>query len=148
MIYASFRSIGAYVPSQIRDNDWFIQRMDTSDEWITKRTGIKQRRIAAEGEMCSDMGVEAAKLAISRAKLNPQDIDLIVCATISPDFLCMPSTACIIGNKLGLNDVMAFDISAACTGFVYCTLYRKGIYRIRYEEKYTYYRCRKAKLYS
>lgn len=119
MVYASFRSIGAYVPSQIRDNDWFIQRMDTSDEWITKRTGIKQRRIAAEGEMCSDMGVEAAKLAISRAKINTKDIDLIVCATISPDFLCMPSTACIIGNKLGLNDVMAFDISAACTGFVY-----------------------------
>lgn len=119
MIYASFKSIGAYVPSCVRDNQWFIDRMDTSDEWIVKRTGIKQRRIAKSDELCSDMGVEASKIAISRAGLKAEDIDLIVCATISPDFFCMPSTACVIGNKLGLNGVMAFDISAACTGFVY-----------------------------
>ena len=119
MIYASFRSIGAYMPAQIRDNDWFIQRMDTSDEWITKRTGIKQRRIASEDELCSDLGVKASTIAIQRAGIEKSEIDLIVCATISPDFYCMPSTACIIGDKLGLNGVMALDISAACTGFVY-----------------------------
>ncbi|MCK9336853.1 MAG: ketoacyl-ACP synthase III [Arcobacteraceae bacterium] len=119
MIYASFRSIGAYMPSQIRDNDWFIQRMDTSDEWITKRTGIKQRRIASEDELCSDLAVKASTIAIQRAGIEKSEIDLIVCATISPDFYCMPSTACIIGDKLGLNGVMALDISAACTGFVY-----------------------------
>lgn len=118
-MYASFRSIGAYVPSEIRDNQWFIDRMDTSDEWITKRTGIKQRRIAAKDEDTSDLGVEASKLAIQRANINVDEIDLILCATISPDYLCMPSTACIIGQKLGLSDVMALDISAACTGFIY-----------------------------
>jgi 3-oxoacyl-[acyl-carrier-protein] synthase III len=107
------------MPAQIRDNDWFIQRMDTSDEWITKRTGIKQRRIASEDELCSDLGVKASTIAIQRAGIEKSEIDLIVCATISPDFYCMPSTACIIGDKLGLNGVMALDISAACTGFVY-----------------------------
>ncbi|MCK9161721.1 MAG: ketoacyl-ACP synthase III [Arcobacter butzleri] len=119
MTYASFRSIGAYVPKNIRDNDWFVQRMDTSDEWITKRTGIKERRIASDEEQTSDLGVKAADIAIQRAGINKSEIDLIVCATISPDYLCMPSTACIIGEKLGLNGVMALDISAACTGFVY-----------------------------
>lgn len=118
-MYASFKSIGAYVPSEIRTNDWFIQRMDTSDEWITKRTGIKQRRIAAKDELTSDLGVQASKIAIQRANISVEDIDLIVCATISPDFYCMPSTACVISEKLGIENVMALDISAACTGFVY-----------------------------
>ena len=118
-MYASFRSIGAYVPNEIRDNQWFIDRMDTTDEWITKRTGIKERRIANNNEQTSDLGVNASKIAIERAGLEAKDIDLILCATISPDYMCMPSTACIIAEKLGLNDVMSLDISAACTGFVY-----------------------------
>ena len=118
-MYASFKSIGAYVPSEIRSNDWFIQRMDTTDEWITKRTGIKQRRIAKEDELTSDLGVEASKIAIQRANIDVEDIDLVICATISPDFYCMPSTSCVISEKLGIADVMALDISAACTGFVY-----------------------------
>ncbi|MEA3513808.1 MAG: beta-ketoacyl-ACP synthase III [Campylobacterota bacterium] len=119
MNYASFRSIGAYIPSDIRTNQWFIDRMDTSDEWITKRTGISERRIALRNENTSDLGTKAAKVAISRAKLKSEDIDLIICATISPDYMCMPSTACLIAEKLGLRDVMALDISAACTGFIY-----------------------------
>jgi len=119
MPYASFKSIGAYIPSEIRTNQWFIDRMDTSDEWITKRTGIKQRRIAANEENTSDLGVKASQIAIDRAGLKNSDIDLIICATISPDYMCMPSTACLIADKLGLNDVMALDISAACTGFIY-----------------------------
>lgn len=118
-MYASFKSIGAYVPDEIRTNQWFIDRMDTSDEWITKRTGIKQRRIASDEQNTSDLGVNAAKIAIDRADIELNDIDLIICATISPDYMCMPSTACLIGDKLGLNDVMALDISAACTGFIY-----------------------------
>jgi len=118
-MYASFKSIGAYVPKQIRSNQWFTDRMDTSDEWITKRTGIKERRIARDDQNTSDLGAEASKVAIQRANIDAKDIDLIVCATISPDYMCMPSTACLIAEKLGIKDVMAFDISAACTGFIY-----------------------------
>lgn len=119
MSYAAFRSIGAYVPSEIRTNQWFVDRMDTTDEWITKRTGINERRIASANENTSDLGVQAAKIAIERAKIELDQIDLVVCATISPDYFCMPSTACLIAEKLGIKDVMALDISAACTGFVY-----------------------------
>jgi 3-oxoacyl-[acyl-carrier-protein] synthase-3 len=93
--------------------------VDTSDEWITKRTGIKERRIAAKDETTSDMGVKAALKAIERSGISKEDIDMVVCATISPDYFNMPSTATVISNKLGLNSVTAFDISAACTGFIY-----------------------------
>ncbi len=118
-MFASFRSIGAYIPQDIRTNQWFCDRMDTSDEWIIKRTGINERRIAAPGEATSDLGVKAAKVAIQRAGIELDEIDLVLCATISPDYMCMPSTACLIADKLGLHEAMAFDISAACTGFVY-----------------------------
>lgn len=118
-MYACFKSIGAYIPSEIRSNQWFIDRMDTSDEWITKRTGIKERRIASSDEETSDLGAKAAQIAIDRAGISNDDIDLIVCATISPDYMCMPSTACLVAEKLGRRDVMALDISAACTGFIY-----------------------------
>ena len=119
MAYAAFRSIGAYVPQKILTNTDLSQMVDTTDEWITKRTGIKERRIAAENETTSDMGVEAAKKAIERSGIDKSEIDMVICATISPDYFCMPSTATIISNKLGLGFVTAFDISAACTGFVY-----------------------------
>ena len=118
-MYASFKSIGAYIPKDTRTNQWFVDRMDTTDEWITKRTGISERRIASNEESTSDLGVEASKVAIKRANIEKEDIDIIICATISPDYLCMPSTACIIADKLGIKNVMALDISAACTGFVY-----------------------------
>jgi 3-oxoacyl-[acyl-carrier-protein] synthase-3 len=118
-MFASFRSIGAYVPSDIRTNQWFIDRMETTDEWIVKRTGINERRIASDIQTTSDLGVEASKIAIERSGIDKNEIDLVLCATISPDYMCMPSTACIIADKLEINDVMAFDISAACTGFIY-----------------------------
>lgn len=118
-MYAAFRSIGAYVPSKVLTNADLEVMVDTSDEWITKRTGIKERHIAAENETTSDMGVKAAELAIKRAGIDKSQIDMLVCATISPDYFCMPSTATIIATKLGLEKVTAFDISAACTGFVY-----------------------------
>ncbi|MBW6488531.1 beta-ketoacyl-ACP synthase III [Sulfurimonas sp.] len=119
MAYAAFRSIGAYAPSKVLSNDDLAKMVDTSDEWITKRTGIKERRIAANDEFTSDMGVKAARLAIERSGLDKSQIDMIICATISPDYFCMPSTATIISTKLGLGNITAFDISAACTGFVY-----------------------------
>ena len=119
MAYAAFRSIGAYAPQKILTNADLSKMVDTTDEWITKRTGIKERHIAAENETTSDMGVKAAELAIERSGINKEDIDMVVCATISPDYFCMPSTATIISTKLGLGNATAFDISAACTGFVY-----------------------------
>jgi len=118
-MYAAFRSIGAYVPEKVLTNDALAQMVDTTDEWITKRTGIKERRIAAEGETTSDMGVKAAEKAIERSGLDKSDIDMIVVATISPDYFNMPSTATVIAHKMGLDKVTAFDISAACTGFIY-----------------------------
>ena len=117
--YASFRSIGAYVPEKILSNEDLEKMVDTSDEWITKRTGIKERHIAADDEYTSDMGAKAAKIAIDRAGLEPDEIDLVLCATVTPDYFNMPSTACIISDKLGIKNVQAFDISAACSGFVY-----------------------------
>ena len=119
MTYAAFRSIGAYIPSKIMTNSDFEKIIDTSDEWITKRTGIKERRLAEENEVPSDLGARAAEVAIQRAGIKKEERDLIIYATVTPDFLCMPSTACVIAAKLNLPNIMAFDISAACTGFVY-----------------------------
>jgi 3-oxoacyl-[acyl-carrier-protein] synthase-3 len=119
MTYAAFRSIGAYIPPKVMTNKDFEKIIDTTDEWITKRTGIKERRISEENEASSDLGAKAAEVAIQRAGLKKDEIDLIICATVTPDYLCMPSTACLIASKLGLPNLMAFDISAACTGFVY-----------------------------
>ena len=115
---ASMISIAAYVPEHILTNHDLEKMVETSDDWITKRTGIKTRHIAKD-EVTSDLGYKAAKLAIKRANLTIDDIDCIICATISPDYLCMPSTACRIADLLGIDDIMAFDISAACSGFIY-----------------------------
>jgi 3-oxoacyl-[acyl-carrier-protein] synthase-3 len=118
-VYAKFHSIGAYVPSKILTNQDLEKMVDTSNEWIVKRTGIKERHIATEDEVTSDMGAKAGAKAIQRAGLEAKDIDLVVCATVTPDYFNMPSTACIISTKLGICNVQAFDISAACSGFVY-----------------------------
>jgi len=118
-VYASFRSIGAYIPEKVLTNADFEKMVDTSDEWIVKRTGIKERHIAADDESTSDMAAKAAKVAIERAGLNVEDIDLVVMATVTPDYFNMPSTACLVSDKLGIKNVQAFDISAACSGFVY-----------------------------
>ncbi|MUV09059.1 ketoacyl-ACP synthase III [Helicobacter pylori] len=117
--YASLKSIAMHVPSERVKNAEFQQFLDTSDEWIEKRTGIKERRFANDEEKSSDLGVIAAKQAIERAHLTLKDIDLVVVATLSPDFLAMPSTACVLSAKLGIENKPAFDISAACTGFIY-----------------------------
>lgn len=126
-LYASLNSIGAYVPSKVVTNDDLAKIVDTSDEWITKRTGIKERRFAAENEATSDLATNAARVAIERAGLSADDIDVIIVATISPDFLCMPSTACVVANNLGITGKPAFDIAAACSGFIYLLFLAKSL---------------------
>ena len=118
-VFASLKSIASFVPSRSVSNAEFEKTLDTSDEWITKRTGIKSRFFADETQSTSDMGYEAAKIALQRANLKPSDIDMLICATLSPDYLCMPSTATLISHKLGIENKPAFDISAACSGFIY-----------------------------
>jgi len=118
-MYASLKSIGSYVPEKIMTNKDFEKIVDTSDEWIEQRTGIKERRIAADNEASSDLGAKAAEKAIQRAGISKEDIDLVICATLSPDHLCMPSNACLIADKIGVRNCMAFDVAAACSGFVY-----------------------------
>lgn len=115
---ASLISIAAYAPPKILTNFDLEKTVETSDEWIVKRTGISQRRIA-QGEDTSELGTKAAQIALERANLTTKDIDAVICATISPDHFCMPSTACKIAKNLGINAITAFDISAACTGFIY-----------------------------
>ena len=116
---ASLKSIASYVPERILTNSDLENMVDTNDEWITKRTGIKQRHIANDEELTSDLGTKAAIKAIKRANLNVYDIDAVLVATLSPDYFTMPSTACKIASNLGLKNVTAFDISAACSGFIY-----------------------------
>ncbi len=118
-IYAAMRSIGAYVPPKILSNADLEKMVDTTDEWIVKRTGIRERHIADKDVATSDLAVEAARDAIARAGLEHEEIDLVLCATVTPDYFNMPSTACVISDKLGIRNVQAFDISAACSGFVY-----------------------------
>lgn len=117
--FASIKSIASYVPNNCVPNEFFAQFLDTNDEWITQRTGIKTRYFADKSQNSSDLGLEAAKLALQRANISANDIDLLLCSSISPDFFGMPSTACIIASKLGIENKPAFDITAACTGFVY-----------------------------
>ncbi len=115
---AAITGIGAAVPKKIMSNEDFEKILDTSDEWITQRTGIKQRHIASADETTASLAAEAAEKAIAKANLVPEDIELIICATISPE-MPFPSTACFVQDKLGLTGIPAFDISAACSGFVY-----------------------------
>ena len=115
---ASLISIAAYAPPKILTNFDLEKMVETNDEWIVKRTGISQRRIAQD-EDTSELGTKAARIALERANLTAKDVDAVICATISPDHFCMPSTACKIAKNLGINAITAFDISAACTGFIY-----------------------------
>lgn len=115
---ASLISIGAYVPKDTLTNFDLEKMVETSDDWIVKRTGIHTRHIAT-GEITSEIGTKAALVAIKRADIDIKEIDAVICATISPDHFCMPSTACKIAKNLGIDGITAFDISAACSGFIY-----------------------------
>jgi 3-oxoacyl-[acyl-carrier-protein] synthase-3 len=109
---------GSYLPEKALTNAELEKMVETSDDWITSRTGIRERRIAAAGEFTSDLAANAAKAAIENAEIKPEEIDLIIVASITPD-MCMPSTACIVQTKIGATKAACFDISAACSGFLY-----------------------------
>lgn len=109
---------GSYAPANIVSNDDMAKIVDTSDEWIQTRSGIRARRFAAEGEHTSDMACVAAERALEAAGIERSDIDLIIVATMTPD-MPTPSTACLVQSKMGLSNVTSFDLQAACSGFVY-----------------------------
>ncbi len=111
--------VGAYAPERVLTNDDLAKMVDTSDEWIRTRSGIRERHIAATNEACSDLAIQAAQRALADAKVTAADIDLLIIATATPDYP-LPSTACIVQHKLGIPPhATAFDIVAACSGFVY-----------------------------
>ncbi len=125
---------GSYAPDRVLTNDDLSHMVDTSDEWIRSRSGIRERRIAAPGESTSDMGVRAAQRALEDARLTAAEIDLLIVATITPD-MPMPAAACLIQHKLGIPTSCAcFDLNAACSGFVYaldtaCAMIGSGRYK-------------------
>ncbi|MFN7170511.1 MAG: beta-ketoacyl-ACP synthase III, partial [Candidatus Omnitrophota bacterium] len=110
--------VGAYLPERILTNYDLEKMVDTTDDWIITRTGIRERRIASDREAASDLGAKAAEEALKNAGLTPAEIELLICATITPDML-FPSTACFIQRKIKAKDAVCFDISAACTGYIY-----------------------------
>ena len=109
---------GSSLPEKRLTNDDLAKMVDTNDEWITQRTGIKERRIVSEGESTASLGTAAARRAMEASGVDPKDIGAIICATITPEMV-FPSTACFIGAELGLIGAAAFDLSAACSGFIY-----------------------------
>jgi 3-oxoacyl-[acyl-carrier-protein] synthase-3 len=109
---------GSYVPEKIFTNKDFEKWVETTDQWILERTGIRERRIAQEKEACSDLALPAARKALEDAKIDPMDLDLILVATTTPDML-FPSTACLIQDRLGARKAVGFDLAAACSGFIF-----------------------------
>ena len=118
MIFSKIKGFGSYLPENILTNSDLESTLDTTDEWITSRTGIKKRHIIAENQYTSDLALEASKIAIKDANLNPNDIDLIIVATTTPDKI-FPSTACILQKKLNIKECPAFDVQAVCSGYIY-----------------------------
>jgi len=118
MSKAAITGMAAFVPEKVLTNADFEKFLDTSDEWITQRTGIKERHVVSDGQTTSTLAVAAAKKALAEANLTAEELDLIICATVSPD-MPMPSTACFVQHALGAGDTPAFDIMAACSGFIY-----------------------------
>lgn len=117
-IFARIAGTGSYLPERIVTNDDLAKTIDTSDEWIAARTGIRQRHVAAEGECTSDLALEAAKRALDAAGMSADEIELIIVGTTTPDVI-FPSTATIVQSKLGVAGCPAFDVNAACSGFIY-----------------------------
>ena len=122
----SITGIGAHAPERVMKNDELAQIVDTSDEWIIERTGIRERRVAAPDEALSDLARPAAEAALEQASLQASAVDLIVVATVTPDML-FPSTGAILADQLGAKDAAAYDLSAGCTGFVYAIAQAHGM---------------------
>ncbi|WP_116654372.1 beta-ketoacyl-ACP synthase III [Pelagibacterium sediminicola] len=117
-IQSVVRGVGGYLPERVISNDELSKTVDTSDEWIVQRTGIRQRHVAAEGEMTSDLALHASRMALEKAGLEPADIDLIIVGTTTPDHT-FPATAALLQRKLGISHGVAFDVQAVCSGFVF-----------------------------
>ena len=115
---ATITSLGRFVPEKILTNDDLAKMVDTSNEWIVERTGIRERHIAAPGVATSDLATEAARKALERRGVTPSEVDLIIVATVTPDML-FPATACLVQDKLRADNAWGFDLSAACCGFLY-----------------------------
>ncbi len=118
-IHAVIKGVGGYVPDYILTNDELSRMVDTTDEWIMTRIGIKERRLLREeGKATSDLGVEAVKNLFAKTGTKPEEVDLVICATVTPD-MRFPATSCIICDKLGIKNAFAFDLTSGCSGFVY-----------------------------
>jgi 3-oxoacyl-[acyl-carrier-protein] synthase-3 len=115
---AKITGLGTYVPPRVMTNKDFEKIVETSDEWILSRTGIRERHVVDKGVATSDLAAKAGKIALTRRGIDPQEIEAIIVATVTPDML-FPSTACLVQNKLGIKSVWGFDLSAACSAFVY-----------------------------
>ena len=117
-IRAAITGIYGYIPEDILTNKALETLVDTNDEWIRERTGIRQRHVAAEGQTTSDLAVEAARRAMEAAGVTASDIDLLNVGTTTPDII-FPSTACLVQHRIGANGCAAFDVNAACSGFIW-----------------------------
>jgi 3-oxoacyl-[acyl-carrier-protein] synthase III len=122
----SITGIGAYAPERVLTNDDLSLMMDTSDEWIVERTGIHERRIAAEDQALSDLALPASREALAHAGVDPKTVDLVIVATVTPD-MAFPSAGAIIADELGAPDAAAYDLSAGCTGFMYAVAQAYGM---------------------
>lgn len=118
--------LGCYVPDRVVTNEELAERVETSDEWITTRTGIRERRIAAPEQAMSDVALPACRAALEHAGTDPREIDLLIVATVTPD-AAFPSTAAILADRLGMPDAAAYDLSAGCTGFMYAIAQAHGM---------------------
>jgi 3-oxoacyl-[acyl-carrier-protein] synthase III len=122
----SITGLGAYVPERVLTNDELATIVDTNDEWITERTGIKERRIAAPEEAFTDLALPAARTALAQAGVEARDIDLLVCATVTPDMM-FPTSSALLADALGAPDAGAYDLLAGCTGFMYALVQAYGM---------------------
>ncbi len=125
-VRAAITGFGSYLPTKILSNADLERLVDTNDEWIVQRTGIRERRVAAVGESSATMAAEAGKRACANAGVDPKEVDLVICASITPETIC-PSTACFVQRDLGCKPAAAFDLSAACSGFVYSLSVARGL---------------------
>jgi 3-oxoacyl-[acyl-carrier-protein] synthase-3 len=125
-VHVTITGLGAYAPERVITNDELAQMVETSDEWIVERTGIRERRIAADSQALSDLSLPAARQALEQAGSDGTDVDLLVVATVTPDMM-FPSTSAILADQLGAKDAAAYDLSAGCTGFMYALAQAYGM---------------------
>ncbi|MBF6612583.1 MAG: ketoacyl-ACP synthase III [Chloroflexi bacterium] len=116
--YAAITGWGSAVPDKVLTNSDLTKLVDTSDEWITSRTGIRERRVVSDGESTATLAVTASRQALERAGVSPWQVDLVICCTATPDYL-FPATACLVQHEIGAENAGAFDLEAACAGFIY-----------------------------